>query len=153
MTEADLLAVLQALTGRSLASEIQSWVHSTAELPLKPLLEAAGVQVLEEPAQLAQALGLRAQEAAGIVVKTVLRGGAAEAAGFAAGDEWLAVQVGSARWRIHKLDEIPLYVGTAPVKVKALVSRDKRLLELPLHIPAGQTTWRMLLGGGGVGWI
>ena len=153
MTEADLLAVLQALTGRSFANEIQSWVHSTNELPLKPLLEAAGVQVLEDPAQLAQALGLRVQEAAGIVVKTVLRGGAAEAAGFAAGDEWLAVQVGSSRWRIHKLDEIPLYVGTAPVKVKALVSRDKRLLELPLFIPAGQTTWRLLLGGGGVGWI
>ena len=153
MTEADLLAVLQALTGRSFANEIQSWVHSTNELPLKPLLEAAGVQVLEDPAQLAQALGMRVQEAAGIVVKTVLRGGAAEAAGFAAGDEWLAVQVGSARWRIHKLDEIPLYVGAAPVKVKALVSRDKRLLELPLHVPAGQTTWRLLLGGGGVGWI
>ena len=154
MAEADLLAVLHELTGRSYAAEISAWVHSTAELPLKPLLEAAGVQVHEDPAQLAQVLGIRVQETAGVQVKTVLRGGAAEAAGFAAGDEWLGIQVGASRWRIHKLDEIPLYAGAAPVKVNALVSRDKRLLDLPLSVPSGQTTWRLLLGkDGGLGWI
>ena len=154
MAQADLLDVLQTLTGRSFAAEVQAWVHTTAELPLKPLLEAAGVQVLEDPAQLAQALGLRVQETAGIQVKTVLRGGAAEAAGFAPGDEWLAVKIGSSCWRILKMDDIPLDAGSGPVTIHALVSRDKRVLELPLPIPAGQTTWRLLLGpAAGLGWL
>jgi predicted metalloprotease with PDZ domain len=49
MTEADLLAVLQALGGRSFAKEIALWVHSTKELPLQTLLEQHGVQVHRDP--------------------------------------------------------------------------------------------------------
>jgi S1-C subfamily serine protease len=45
---------------------------------------------------MAQRLGLRVADANGAVtVKAVLRGVAAEAAGFAAGDEWLGVDVGA----------------------------------------------------------
>ena len=121
-------------------------MHGTRELPLKPLLEGAGVTVLEEPAALAQRLGLRVSEGSNIVVKTVLRGGAAEQAGFAAGDEWLGLTVGSgkgaSRWRLGKLDELALYVGAAN-KVSALVSRDKRLLRLPVVLPAKAWTWRL----------
>jgi len=146
MREDDLLAVLQALSGRSWARDIRRWVHGTAELPLKELLERHGVTVLEEPAQLAQQLGLRVTEGAGLVVKTVLRGGAAEQAGFAAGDEWLGVEVGSGRqrsgWRLNRLDDLPLYAG-AHHKVHALVARDKRLLQLTLSLPRGVTTWRL----------
>jgi predicted metalloprotease with PDZ domain len=43
-------------------------------------------------AQLAQRLGLRVAENHSVQIKTVLRGGAAEQAGFAAGDEWLGLQ-------------------------------------------------------------
>ncbi|NBT56398.1 MAG: peptidase M61, partial [Betaproteobacteria bacterium] len=147
MTQADLAAVLQAVTGRSYAKELVRWVHGTAELPLQPLLEQHGVHVLKEPAALAQALGLRVAERAGIQIKVVLRGGAAEQAGFSAGDEWLGLTVGTGkaatRWRLNKLDDVLLYAGTA-TKVSACVARDQRLLELPLVMPRGATSLRLL---------
>ncbi len=147
MTQADLAAVLQAVAGRSYTKELARWVHGTAELPLQPLLEQHGVQVLKEPAALAQALGLRVAERAGIQIKMVLRGGAAEQAGFAAGDEWLGLTVGTgkaaARWRLNKLDDVLLYAATA-TKVSACVARDQRLLELPLVMPRSVTSWRLL---------
>jgi predicted metalloprotease with PDZ domain len=147
MAQADLLAVLEALGGRSFESDINHWVHGTADLPLKALLEAQGVSVLEEPAQLAQRLGMRVTETTGVHVKVVLRGGAAEQAGFAAGDEWLGLTVGKGKqathWRLSKLDELPLYAGSA-TELGALVSRDKRLLHLTLLVPEGVTTWRLV---------
>ena len=146
MAEADLAAVLLELGGRSYAKELASWVHSTQALPLQALLEATGVSVLNEPAQVAQALGLRVTEGHAVQVKTVLRGGAAEQAGFAAGDEWLGVEVGAEKhvsaWRIAKLDDVTLYAGGA-TQVRALVARDKRLLKLPLTLPKAETTWRL----------
>ena len=147
MSQSDLAGVLQAVAGRSFAKELARWVHGTAELPLQPLLEQQGVHVLKEPAALAQVLGLRATERAGIQIKTVLRGGAAEQAGFAAGDEWLGLTVGvgkaASRWRLNKLDDVLLYAGSA-TKVSACVARDQRLLELPLVMPRGITSWRLL---------
>ena len=147
MTEADLSNVLAELSGRSYAKELTRWVHGTAELPLKLLLTAQGVAVLEEPAQLAQRLGLRVSETAGVHIKVVLRDGAAEQAGFAAGDEWLGLEVGSGRtatqWRLSKLDDLPLYAGTA-TKIGALVARDKRLVKLALTLPKAITTWHLV---------
>jgi predicted metalloprotease with PDZ domain len=148
LTEADLGSVLAELSGRSFAKDIKRWVHTTADLPVKKLLETQGISVLEEPAQLAQRLGLRVSESAGVHVKVVLRGGAAERAGFAAGDEWLGLAVGSAKsashWRLSKLDDLLLYAGNAS-KLRALVARDKRLLELSLTLPKGVTTWRLAM--------
>ena len=146
MREDDLLQVLQDLTGRSYAREIKRWVHGTAELPLKELLERHGVAIQEEPAQQAQRLGVRVTEGAALQIKTVLRGGAAERAGLAAGDEWLGVEVGSGKahsgWRLTKLDDLQVYAGAHP-KVQALVARDKRLLKLTLNLPRTVTTWRL----------
>jgi predicted metalloprotease with PDZ domain len=148
MREDDVVAVLQTLTGRSFAKEIAQWVHSTDELPLRELLEKHGLTILEEPAQLAQQLGLRVSEDGSLQIKTVLRGGAAERAGFAAGDEWLGLEVGAGRnaqsWRITRLDELPLYAGQH-TKVKALVARDKRLVQLSLTLPKAVTTWRLVV--------
>ncbi len=148
MTEADLSAVLLESAGRPFAKELASWVHGTAELPLKPLLERQGISVLEEPAQLAQRLGLRVTESAGVQIKTVLAGGAAEQAGFAAGDEWLGVEAGSGKsassWRVSKLDDVLLYAGTK-TRIGALVARDKRLLKLSLTLPKSVTSWRLVL--------
>jgi predicted metalloprotease with PDZ domain len=154
MTEADFAAVLQQLGGRSFATELAQWVHGTADLPLEPLLKAQGVQVVEDKPQLAQRLGLRVAETNGAVqVKVVLRGSAAEQAGFCAGDEWLAV--GTARggqWRLHKLDDLLLYTGDVAGKtdskaVQALVSRDKRLQSLTLQLPCAEradlATWML----------
>ena len=41
-----------------------------------------------------------------------------------------------------RLDELPLYAGKHS-KVKALVARDKRLLQLALTLPKAVTTWRL----------
>ncbi|MBA2674888.1 MAG: M61 family metallopeptidase [Ramlibacter sp.] len=144
MTEADLAAVLKEVGGRAYTREIAAWVHGTRELPLKELLEAHGIAVLEEPAQLQQRLGLRMNEGAVLQVKNVLRGGAAEQAGFAANDEWVGVEVGGTGWRMGKLDDLGLYAGLHR-KVTALVARDRRLLRLELNVPAAASTWRLVL--------
>ena len=147
MTETDLAGVLEALSGRSFATELTQWIHSTADLPLQPLLEKQGITVLVDPAQIAQRLGLRVTETAGLQIKAVLRGGAAERAGMAAGDEWIGLDVGTGKaassWRLAKLDELALYLGPATDCV-ALIARDKRLLKLPLTLPPDVTTWRLV---------
>jgi len=70
----------------------------------------------------------------------------AEKAGFSAGDEWLAVEVGRGQaaqcWRLQRLDDLALYAGAASTVV-ALVARDRRVLRLQLRLPQGQTTWRL----------
>ncbi len=153
MRERDVRSVLRQLGGRAFDAELDAWVHGTDELPLEPLLLAHGVKVQHEPAPLAQQLGLRVSEAGGaLVVKNVLRGGAGEAAGLAAGDEWLGVEFAPARrggtpeaWRVQRLDEVQALRGTR-TRLTALVSRDRQLLRLPLQWPAEQHTLRLSVG-------
>ncbi len=133
MSEDDLLAMLEALSGRSFAREIAEWVHGTGDLPLAEMLAAHGVALRAEAAQPAQRLGLRVSEGQGLQVKVVLRGGLAEEAGFSAGDEWLAVEVHGETWRMQRLDDVALYAGREK-RVTALVSRDRRVLRLPLAL-------------------
>ena len=146
MSEADLCAVLLQLSRRDWSAEIARWVHGTGELPIKELLEQHGVAVLEEPAQMAHTLGLRVTEGGAIAVKTVLRSGVAERAGFAAGDEWIGVETGTVQdptaWRITRLDDLALYL-VAGSPVRALVARDRRLLRLPFVFPEALTSWRL----------
>lgn len=150
MRETDVRRVLRQLAGRSLDAELDVWVHSTAELPVEALLQAAGVKVQDEPVALAQQLGLRVSETGGAVqVKTVLRGSAAEAAGLAAGDEWLGIELAPLKrgqaaeaWRIGKLDEVAWLRGTRQ-RVTALVSRDRRLLRCVLDWPQPQQAVRL----------
>ena len=76
----------------------------------------------------------------------VLRGGAGEAAGLASGDEWLGLEVGAkgqgGSWRLGKLDELGALLGKER-QLTALVSRDKRLLRLPLTVPAQSSGWKL----------
>ena len=144
MTEADFAAVLRELGGRAYTRELASWVHGTRELPLEELLHKHGVIVLEEPAQLAQRLGIRVTETSGVQIKQVLRGGAAELAGIAANDEWIGVDVAGNGWRMTKLDDLTLYAG-AHKKITAVVARDRRMVRLDLTLPAAVTTWRLVL--------
>ena len=53
----------------------------------------------------------------------------------------------AAGWRLSRLDDLPLYAGQAR-RVMALVARDKRLLRLPLDLPTGATTWRLVRANG-----
>jgi predicted metalloprotease with PDZ domain len=150
MRESDLSTVLRQLGKRSFAAELAQWVHGTADLPVLDLLAAAGAKVHRDKAPLAQSLGLRvAADSSGLTVKNVLRGGAGEAAGLAAGDEWLGVEFAPARrglpaeaWRVRKLDEVAALRGTRSA-LTALVSRDGRLLRCPLTWPADDTAVRL----------
>ena len=151
MSEADVLAVLKALTGRSWASEFKAWVHGTRDLPLEKQLTSHGVSVQHDPAPLAQRLGLRVSEDHSVHIKTVLNHSAAHHAGFAPGDEWLGIELAGqanshigAAWRLKKLDDLLLYAGKAK-KVTALISRDRQLLRLPLVLPdvKNNSTWRL----------
>ena len=151
MRETDLLRSLKQLGKRSFEGEIAAWVHSTADLPLMGLLQGQGAKVTHDKAPLAQQLGLRVLETGGSVqIKTVLRGGAAEAAGMAPGDEWLGVELAAVRrggaaeaWRIHKLDDVQM-LRAQRARITALVSRDNRLLKCPLDWPT--ETQAMKLG-------
>ena len=144
MTEAHLLATLKELGQRSFALEVADWVHGTTDLPLAHLLSAHGVRWNEEPAPTAQRLGLRVTEANGLHIKNVLRGSAAETAGLAAGDEWLAVELPTAddggthpanAWRVKKLEDVAFY-SQGHTTCTAIVARDGRLLHCPLAWPA-----------------
>jgi predicted metalloprotease with PDZ domain len=79
-----------------------------------------------------QRLGLRVSESAltGVRITHVLRGGAAERAGASVSDEVLAVD----GWRIRRLDDL-LRVTVPGGKAALLVSRDQRVLSLPLSLP------------------
>jgi predicted metalloprotease with PDZ domain len=129
ISQDDIAAVLHEVGGRSMAAELQAWVHGTGELPLKELLQRAGVTWSQQAPTLAQRLGLRVSESAltGIKVSHVLRGGAAEAAGLSAGDELLGVD----DWRLRRLDDL-LRLLPDDGRATLLVSRDQRLLHLPL---------------------
>ena len=151
MRESDLATVLRKLGRRSFAAELDQWVHGTGDLPVLGLLAARGARVHRDKAPLAQSLGLRVAEHGGLTVKTVLRGGAGEAAGLAAGDEWLGVEFAPARrgqpaesWRVRKLDEVAALRGTRTA-LTALVSRDSRLLRCPLTWPAHDTAVRLMV--------
>ena len=132
ISEADIAAALQQCSGRSYAKELAEWVHGRGELPLQGLLYSAGVEWQAQPATLAQRLGLRVSESAltGIKATHVLRGGAAEAAGVAAGDEILAV----AGWRVRRLDEAQRLM-TPGQGSEWLVARDQRVLTLAVTLP------------------
>ena len=142
MRQTDLLRALKRLGKRSFEGEIAAWVHSTADLPLIDLLQGQGAKPTHDKAPLAQQLGLRVTESGGSVqIKNVLRGGAAEAAGMAAGDEWLGLELAAVRrggaaeaWRIHKLDDVQMLRGQR-TRITALVSRDNRLLKCQLDWP------------------
>jgi predicted metalloprotease with PDZ domain len=131
--EADIAAALESVGGRSYAAELAAWVHSTAELPLAPLLERFGVEIEAQPATLAQRLGVRVSESAltGVKVTHVLRGGAGEGAGLAPGDELLAV----GGWRLRRLDEALRTLGSSGT-TPLLVGRDQRVVTLALATEA-----------------
>ena len=155
MSERDFATVLEELGGRSFAKDIKAWVHGTGELPVRELLVKHGVVVSDEPAQLQQRLGLRVAEAGGINIKVVLSGGAAEKAGFAAGDEWLGITLGAGSnaqsWRIHKLEDLAQYIteqASKSQKITAIITRDKRLIHLTLNWPvkSAERTWQFKAG-------
>ena len=150
-SEADFAAALEAVGGRSFAQEI-------AQLGALDRRAAAGRAAAQRTAwprsttrrSAHRSSGLRVAEANGSVqVKMVLRGGAAEQAGFSANDEWIGIELPArpraSRRRAGASPSSTTWRSTwAPLKkITALVARDRRLLRLPLTLPSGVTTWRL----------
>ena len=127
--EADIAAAFEAVGGRSFERELASWVHGTDELPLAALLQRFAVEVEQQPATLAQRLGVRVNESAltGIKVTHVLRDAAGERAGLAPGDELIAV----GGWRVRRLDDA-LRALAPEGETPLLVGRDQRVLTLAI---------------------
>ncbi len=137
VSEADILGAVQALGGEAFAADLRHWVHGTDELPLRELLEATGVHWHDDGrASVAQRLGLRAREGAltGITVTHVLQGGAAAAGGLNARDDVL----GCNGWRLRRLDEVPGLLAAGETRLRLLVARDQRLVELDVQLPASR---------------
>jgi predicted metalloprotease with PDZ domain len=130
--EATIAQALRDVGGRSFARELAAWVHGTDDLPLQALLARMGVAWKTESAGLAITFGLKVAESAltGVQVRQVLRGGAGERAGLAAGDELLAAD----GWRLRRLDDLAHWaLRGAPVEL--LVARDQRVFTLRLSPP------------------
>jgi predicted metalloprotease with PDZ domain len=136
VTEQLVLAEVAALGGEPLAGLLAAWVHGRQELPLAEALSAAGIQLGEEKAGWAAALGLKLSESplTGVQVKSVLAGGAAAQAGVSAGDELLAVD----GWRIRRLDDAQQWVASdAPFELLLVrQQRVRRLTVKPRAVPA-----------------
>lgn len=135
--EAAIAAALEAEGGRSFENELAAWVHGTGELPLAELLPAVGISVRRERAGFGPALGLRLSEGpvTGVIVKSVLAGSPAAAAGLSAGDELLAVD----GWRIRRLDDALNWIDRSRPFELTLV-RDQRLQTLRLS-PTADAGW------------
>ena len=134
VSEADVLGAVRMLGGDDVAAALHGWVHGTDELPLAELLGAAGVTWRDEGRQtVAQRLGLRVRESAltGVTVTHVLDGGSAQAGGLHARDEIL----GANGWRLRRLDDAPALLTAGTHTLRLLVSRDQRLVELPVELP------------------
>ena len=133
VSEEEILEELQALGGRAIAKQLHGWVHGLGDLPLKPLLQQVGIDWRDESPSLTMQLGLRLAESplAGVHVKSVLRDGAAEAAGVSPGDELLAVD----GWRVRRLDDSQAWLR-AGAAFELLLVRDQRLLTLKITPPA-----------------
>lgn len=133
LAETDILQALHDIAGRPFGDELQAWVHGTGELPLQPLLQAAGVDWRSSSAGLAASLGLRLSEGvvSGVQVRHVLHGSAAHAAGVSPGDELLAVD----GWRIRRFDEARQWLRPGAA-MDLLLARDQRILQRRLQ-PAG----------------
>jgi len=144
ITEVDIAQALFDVGGRSFEAELKAWVHGTGELPVADLLPTVGLMQSSEAERLSAAWGLRLSEGpvTGCVVRQVLRGSVAEAAGLCAGDEILAVQ----GWRVRRLDDAAQWLGASgaskaasTAKIDVLVNRDQRVLTLGLQ-PDAQAT-------------
>ena len=131
LDEAGIEAALSDAAGGSLGELLRACVHGTGELPLRAALLAAGVAWTEETPPLAARLGLRLAEAplSGVQVRHVLRGGAAERAGVAPGDELLAVD----GWRIRRLEEARAW-WSPQQPCELLLVRDGRVHTLRLRV-------------------
>ncbi len=132
MTEADWLAALRSVRGRSAAAQHRRWTHGTTDLPVHDLLSQHGVGVKSRDLTWPQRLGLRIKAGTGVHVTHVLQGGWADQAGLAPGDEWVSVADAKhpdAHWRLMELADLELYAPSRE-PLTAGVFRGRRAVQL-----------------------
>ncbi|MCO4864034.1 M61 family metallopeptidase [Cupriavidus sp. WGlv3] len=105
VTEAEVHALFDEVTGLRLGPLLRALTEGTGELPLPPLFKAFGIKAeAQKPARTA-ALGIKVKTEDGWVrVTQVLDGGAAQAAGLSAGD--LLVAIDGVRMAPGQLDKL-----------------------------------------------
>lgn len=82
----------EEISGLKLKPLFAAWVHGTGELPLKPLLAAAGIELEWETANSTPGLGARTSaDGADLKLANVYDGGPAQAAGLSAHDVLCAI--------------------------------------------------------------
>jgi len=141
-TEEELLGVLEEAAGRSLAPEIESWVHSTEELPFDERLAKVGLELAprSEDGDERAWLGVTTKAENGkTVVREVLADSPAEAGGLDAADEIVALD----GWRIGDLPE-RLKDRAPGEEIELTVARRGRLRTLSLTPSAPPATDRVL---------
>jgi hypothetical protein len=88
-------------------------------------------------------LGIKVQEgksanASSLKIQAVLRGSCAEAAGLAAGDEWLGLELAGQTWRLYQLDQLAYLLPPAVLDglqaVGILYSREQRIHQGQLRL-------------------
>lgn len=128
ISEQDVLDTVERLSNTTVRRELHQWVHSTTDLPVKEVLAAFGIEWQELDLSVSQRLGMKLAEGpAGLKVQHVLRGGLAEIAGVAAGDELIALD----EWRVRKSDDLHLLLRSNRPHTLT-VARDQRVQHLKL---------------------
>lgn len=139
VTEAEVHALFDEVTGLRLGALLRSLTEGTGELPLTPLFKRFGVKAEAQKANRTAALGIKTKTDDGWVrVTQVLDGGAAQAGGVSAGD--LLAAVDGLRVAPGQLDKLlARYRAADPVTLH--VFRRDELHVLPLTLarePAAQ---------------
>ena len=92
VTEADVEAVFDEISGLKMKKLLERWVHDTVDLPLAKLLEPFGVVLADERNDAKASLGVRGvREGADCRLANVYEGGAAHLAGASANDILIAI--------------------------------------------------------------
>lgn len=135
MTESDWLHALEAVRGKPCLREHRAWVHGTGELPVHEWLKRHGVGIAPHTRGWAQSLGMRLQGGAGMRISHVLSGSWAARAGFAPGDDWVAIGEGESfdrAWRIESFEDLTTYAAfDRPLKAWVFRRRQGLCLSLP----------------------
>ncbi|KAA0179126.1 M61 family metallopeptidase [Cupriavidus gilardii] len=92
VTEDEVHALIDEVAGVRVSTQLRAWTEGTGELPLPALLKPFGIRAEPRKPTRAAALGIKTRSEDGWVrVTQVLDGGAAQAAGWSAGDLLAAV--------------------------------------------------------------
>jgi predicted metalloprotease with PDZ domain len=147
-TEEELRSILAETAGRDLSAEIDAWVHGTGELPFADHFERIGLELVPREAGAPKAwLGITTREQNGkTLVREVLTGTPAAAAGLAAEDELIALD----GWRLGNLPELLLEHAPGG-EVVLTVCRRGRLRDLAVTLgetPVTDLVLRPIAGAG-----